>query len=177
MNKYSQASTAGVDCDLAPWRLRGLGVLRILFGLIWAVDAYFWQPAFTSSVASYLTGSLHGQLALVRSWTDFWIRAVNVNPHVFAYLVAIGETALALGLILGLFSNLTDLVGVLLAFIIWSTAEGFGGPYTPGSTDIGASVIYILVFLGFYLSRAGLWLDLDSCLTPRLGRWSWVASR
>lgn len=33
--------------SLSSWRFRGIGVLRILFGLIWAVDAWFkWQPDF-----------------------------------------------------------------------------------------------------------------------------------
>ncbi len=59
---------------------------------------------------------------------------VGVNARVFAYLVAIGATAVALGLILGVFSNLTSVRGALLALVIWSTAEGFGGPYGVGST-------------------------------------------
>ncbi len=101
---------------------------------------------------------------------------MHVDPTVFAYLVAAGETAIALALILGVFSNLTYLVGVLLSIVIWSTAEGLGGPYQAGSTDIGAAVIYVLVFAGLFLSAAGLFLGLDRRLTPRLGRWGVLAS-
>jgi hypothetical protein len=55
----------------------------------------------------------------------------------------VGETAIALALIFGLFSNLTYVNGALLLVIIWTKAEGFGGPYTAGSTDIGAAIIYV----------------------------------
>ncbi len=35
---------------LAGWRLQGIGVLRIVFGLVWAIDAWFkWQPDFINN--------------------------------------------------------------------------------------------------------------------------------
>ena len=101
---------------------------------------------------------------------------MKVDPHVFAHLVAVGETAVAIGLIFGLFSNLTYLAGSVLAFVIWSTAEGFGGPYKAGSTDIGAAVIYLLVFAGLYLAYAGRVFGIDKRLGDRLGRWAFLAS-
>ena len=56
-----------------------------------------------------------------------------------------GETVIALALILGTFSNLTFLVGVLLSVVIWPPAEGFGGPFPEaGSTGIGAAISYVL---------------------------------
>jgi len=156
--------------SLAPWRLKGIGALRIVFGVVWAIDAWFkWQPDFINNFASYLTGSLDGQPGWVQSWIHFWINVVNVDPHVFAHLVAIGETAVAIGLLLGLFSNLSYVVGILLSIVIWTTAESFGGPYTAGSTDIGAAIIYVLVFAGLYLSQSGLVYGLDRWLTKKLG--------
>ena len=159
------------------WRGPALGILRIAFGLVWAIDAQFkWQPAFQTGFVKYLTGGLDGQPALVKAWIGFWIDIVKVNPHVFALIVAVSETALAIALILGVLSNLADLGGVLLALVIWSTAEGFGGPYKAGSTDIGASIIYFLVFVALFLSQSGFYLGLDRRLTPMLGRWGWLAS-
>lgn len=99
-----------------------------------------------------------------------------MNPHVFAYFIAIGETAVALGLILGVFSNLTNIFGFLLSLVIWTTAETFGGPYKAGATDIGSAVIYALVFVGLFLSFAGMFYGLDSRLTPGLGCWGFLAS-
>ena len=160
-----------------PWRANAFGILRIIFGLVWGIDAAFkWQPAFQTGFVTYLTGALGGQPALVKAWIGFWINIVKVDPHVFALIVAASETALALALILGVLSNLADLGGVLLALVIWSTAEGLGGPYKAGSTDVGASIIYVLVFVALFLSQSGLCLGLDRRLTPMLGRWGWLAS-
>ncbi len=159
------------------WRSKGIGVLRIVFGLVWLVDAWFkWQPDFINKFTDYLTGALDGQPPAVQAWISFWVNIVKIDPHVFAHTVAIAETAVALGLIFGVFSNLTNLGGILLSLVIWSTAEGFGGPYTPGSTDIGSAVIYALVFAGLFFANAGLVLGLDGWLTPKLGRWGVLAS-
>ena len=157
------------------WHLRALGVLRIAFGLAWAVDAGFkWLPSFVDNFSSYL--SSEGQPRAVGAWINFWTDTVNVDPHVFAHLVAIGETAVAVGLIFGLFSNATYLLGALLSLVIWSTAEGFGGPYSAGSTDIGSAIIYVFVFAALFLTRAGRFLGVDSRLGTRLGRFAFLAS-
>ena len=162
---------------LSSWRMKSMGILRITFGLVWAVDAWFkWQPGFINNFSSYLTGSLDGQPGWVQGWITFWINIVKVDPHVFAHLVAIGETAVAIGLIFGLFSNLSYIVGILISVVIWTTAEGFGGPYTAGSTDIGAAIIYVLVFAGLFLASAGLYWGVDRSLTPLLGRFKFLAS-
>ena len=163
---------------VATWRAKGIGVLRIVFGLVWLVDAAFkWSPSFINKFGDYLTGAKDGQPQLVKDWIDFWVRIVNVDPHVFAHLIAIGETAVAIGLILGLFSNLTYATGALLATVIWTTAEGLGGPYKAGSTDIGAAIIYTMVFAGLYLAMAGRQYGLDTRVGRRLkGRWAHLAS-
>ena len=172
MNTPSMNSLA-----LSSRRLKGMGILRMVFGLVMAIDAWFkWQPGFINHFTSYLTGSLDGQSAAIQAWIHLWIRVVQVNPHLFAYLVAAGETAVAIGLIFGLLSNLTDLVGMLLSFFIWTTAEGFGGPYQAGSTDIGAAIIYALVFVGLFLAHAGLHYGVDRHLASLLGRFSFLAS-
>lgn len=156
-------------------RIRALGVLRIVFGLAWAADAGFkWVPAFIGNFTTYL--STDGQPKAFGAWISFWINTIKVDPHVFAHLVAAGETAIAIGLILGLFSNLTYLLGSLLSVMIWTTAEGFGGPYSPGSTDIGAAIIYVFVFAALFLTDAGRIYGLDGRLGNRLGRFAFLAS-
>jgi uncharacterized membrane protein YphA (DoxX/SURF4 family) len=162
---------------VASWRDQAFGVLRILFGVAWLIDAQFkWQPAFQSGFVSYLTGALDGQPPLVKAWIGFWIHIINVNRHIFGVIVALSESALAAALIFGVFSNLAALGGLLLTLVIWSTAEGFGGPYKAGSTDIGTAIIYAFVFVALFLAQAGLRFGLDRRLTPMLGRWGWLAS-
>lgn len=130
-------------------------ILRIVFGLVWAMDAYFkWQPQFFNNFTDYLTGSLQNQPVLIHYWINFWIRVVGVNPHLFAILAAIVESLIALDLLIGFVGSLTMYGGILFSFVIWSTAEGFGGPYQAGSTDIGAAVIYILMFAALLISRS-----------------------
>ncbi|MHB8487609.1 MAG: hypothetical protein ACYDC4_00230 [Candidatus Dormibacteria bacterium] len=166
-----------VSASFAPWRLKGIGILRIIFGVVWGIDAWFkWQPDFINNFTSYLTGAQDGQPAFVKGWINFWINIVKVDPHVFAHGVAVAETLIAIGLLFGVLSNLTNIAGILLTVVIWTTAEGFGGPYVPGSADIGSAIIYSLVFVGLFLSSAGLYLGFDRWVTPRLGRFGFLAS-
>jgi thiosulfate dehydrogenase (quinone) large subunit len=178
VGKVISARAAGVvSASFAPWRLKGIGILRIIFGVVWGIDAWFkWQPDFINNFTSYLTGAQDGQPAFIKGWINFWINIVKVDPHVFAHGVAVGETLIAVALIFGLMSNLTNIAGILLTVVIWTTAEGFGGPYAPGSADIGSAIIYALVFVGLFLSSAGLYLGFDRWVTPRLGRFGFLAS-
>jgi nitrite reductase (NO-forming) len=57
------------------------------------------------------------------------------------------ETAVATGLLLGLARRITYIVGALFSLLIWSTAEGFGGPYTSGATNVGPALVYALIFI------------------------------
>lgn len=155
---------------------RSFAMLRILFGFVWAIDAYFkWQPAFINNFTDYLMEGVQGQGPLVQGWINLWVHTVGVNPHLFAIIVALGETAIALGLLFGLLTKVAMFGGIALAFVIWSTAEGFGGPYVAGSTDIGAAIIYVIVFLALWLGKSWRCYSLDAWLKKKysfsLGRW------
>ncbi len=139
--------------------------LRIAFGVVWLIDAYFkWQPQFFSGFATYLSGSLDGQPQLVQQWIGLWVRVVGVNPTFFAYVVAITETLLGVALVIGLLTRPAIYCGIALSLAIWTTAEGFGGPYRAGSTDIGAAIIYVLVFLALLFGRCWEEWSLDAWL-------------
>ena len=144
-------------------------VLRVAFGCAWAVDAYFkWQPAFIDNFTSYLTGAAQGQPALIQAWINLWIRGVGVDPHLFAFIVALSETAIAIGLIFGLFTRTALIGGMAMSLVIWSTAEGFGGPYVSGSTDIGSAIIYFLLLSALLIGKSWRHYSLDSILHRRL---------
>jgi nitrite reductase (NO-forming) len=159
------------------WKMKSMGLVRIAFGVVWAFAAWYkWQPSFLSSPAHYLSRHLQGQLPPAAAWIQVWINVVNINPHAFGYVVAISETAIAVALILGLFNNITYIAGGILSFLIWSTAEGFGGPYHAGATDIGTSIMYTLVFAALFLAPASRYYSVDSFLAKNLGPLRFLAS-
>ncbi len=159
------------------WRHAAIALVRIAFGLVWAIDAYFkWQPAFQNNFVGYIQEALVGQPPAMQAWLNTWINLVSLNPHLFAFIVALGETAIAIGLTFGLFSNLAYVGGTVLALVIWATAEGLGGPYTTGATDIGTGIIYVFGFAGLFLLSAGQYFGLDRILHPRLGCWGFLSS-
>ena len=135
--------------------------IRIVFGLMWAVDAAFkWSPAFVNHVEDYL--STDGQPAWAAHYISGWIQLLGHDPRLFAYGLAVAESVLALALILGCGTKVACLGGSLLSLIIWSTAEGFGGPYGPGSTDVGTSAAYVLVFILLWWTDAGSLFSVDA---------------
>lgn len=141
------------------------GAVRTVFGLVWAIDAYFkWQPAFLNSYLSYITGIVSGQPQWLLPWFNLWVKLITPDPSLFAWMTRLIETALAAGLLLGVARKWTYLLGGVFALLIWSIPEGFGGPYAPGATDVGAGLIYILVFVAlivmdYVLGRSPYSLD------------------
>ncbi len=167
-----------VPVSLPTLHQRGLGILRILFGIVWAVAAILkWQPAFIKGFADIVQAAIDGQPEPVKLWIAFWLGIIHVNPSLFAYMVAITETALALCFILGAFTNLACVVGILLSLGIWAIPEGFGGPYIPGQTvDVGTALPYAILCAVLLCVSAGQYYGLDRLLVYRLGRFSFLAS-
>jgi len=122
--------------------------LRIAFGIIWAVGAAFtWTSQFAANYVGYLHNAAQGQPAWSAWWFDMWIAVVTPNATAFVWLTRIAETLLAIALLLGFARKTTYVLGALLSLLIWATAEGFGGPYTVGATNMGTALTYVLIFL------------------------------
>lgn len=156
---------------------KAIAFLRIAFGIVWAIDAQFkWRPAFANNFTSYIQGAIDGQPAIIQTWLNFWVKLVNVDPLLFARIVALAETAVAIGLIFGIFSNLTNAGGALLAFVIWAVPEGLGGPYVAGSTDVGTGIIYVFVFAALFLLSSGQHYGFDTILRTKLGGLRFLSS-
>ena len=160
------------------WRQKGVGTARIIFGLVWVVDAILkWQPQFQNTFVDQVTAARDGQTGLIQGWISFWAGVVTINPLLFARIEATTETALAVFLILGIFSNLTFITGIFLSLGIWAIPEGLGGPYVPGqSTDIGTAFPYALIYALLLFLSAGSYYGLDRWLTSRLGRLGFLAA-
>lgn len=129
------------------WAVTAAGALRAAFGLVWAIDAYFkWQPAFFNNYLSYITGIVSGQPVWLLPWFNAWVSVIQINPAFFALMTCLIESTIAIGLLFGLGRKWIYLLGGVFALLIWSIPEGFGGPYTPGATDVGGGLIYVLMF-------------------------------
>ncbi|MEW9625370.1 multicopper oxidase domain-containing protein [Rhodanobacter geophilus] len=121
--------------------------LRVAFGVIWAVSAALtWTADFASHYVGYLHNAATGQPAWSAWWFQLWIGLVTPHVGFFVWATRIAETALALALLLGFARKTTYIVGILFSLLVWSTAEGFGGPYSVGANNIGAAISYVLVF-------------------------------
>src|SRR5205814_7081932 len=115
----------------------------------WVVAAILqWLPQFQNAFVGQIAAAKGGQPGFIQGWISFWANLVSVNPLLFARMLATTETVIAAFLILGIFSNLTYIVGIFLSLGIWSIPEGFGGPYLPGqTTDLVTAFPYALRFV------------------------------
>jgi uncharacterized membrane protein YphA (DoxX/SURF4 family) len=159
-------------------RREGVAVLRILFGVIWAVDATLkWLPSFgRRTLVDTLQEAAQAQPAPFRGWADEWARVVVADPSLFAVIVAVAETLLAVALLGGVFTNAVCVLGAAFSFAVWGAGEAFGGPYGPGATDVGASIVYVIVFGLLWMADAGGVWGGDAWLRPRLGKLGSLAS-
>lgn len=141
----TQLKSEGRTASLAAWPK---STVRVVFGAIWMIDAILkWQPAFRAEYLGMLQGAAKGQPAWLAPWFSFVTSTISAAPTVFAYLTAVIETLIAAALILGFARKLAYILASVFSILIWATAEGFGGPYTAGATDIGTAIIYTFVFL------------------------------
>jgi uncharacterized membrane protein YphA (DoxX/SURF4 family) len=156
-------------------------ILRIVLGLAWTANATLkWFPAFGAAFLPMLTGASQDQPGFLKPWFNL-VTAVASDGR--APLLALGsaviETYLAVALLTGFARKTTYAVGAIYTALIWATAEGFGGPYVPGtSTDVGAAIISSLLFLMLLINDAGVGfsrLSLDSVLERRVPGWRRVA--
>lgn len=146
-------------------------VLRIGFGLIWAVDAFFkWSPAIRDNIIGVLTQTAKGQPAWEASWIQLWVHVASINPPLFGILVALVETALAAALIFGIFPRIALWCGFLFILFVWSVPQGFGGPYAAGATDIDSGLIYALVFIALIIGHGWREYALGTSLAKRFVR-------
>lgn len=175
----STESTITVSSDA--WWPRNAQVLktlfRVLFGAIWLIDGSLkFAAGFVDAFAGSISGA--GQPAWLQGWFTYWANAVNGDPAFWVYLVGSLELLLGLALIFGFVRKITYVCGALLSLFIWAVPEGFGGPYGPGSTDIGTGAMYALLFVALMLINAtygpSRW-SLDAVIERRWPGWARIA--
>jgi thiosulfate dehydrogenase [quinone] large subunit len=156
-----------------------IAAVRILFGIVWAIDAAFkFEPAFYNGILEQVKASDSGEPRWLNHWFHIWFRIIGSNPHLFAVIIIIAEVLTAISLLFGIARRLNYLLGGVLSFLIWSVAEGFGGPYVSGTTDIGAGIIYVVVFLLLYAADRFVppSMSLDPFLEKHLSWWHVIAT-
>ena len=158
---------------------RGVLAVRLLFGVVWAIDAVLkWLPGYRHSFLSQLQGASQGQPGFLHPWFHFWIGLQSHAPALFADLTGVAETSLALVLLFGVARRAGYTVGIVYSLLVWAVGEGFGGPYSSGATDIGAGIIYAILFatlLVFAPSARREPLSLDRRLVTRFAWWRQLA--
>jgi uncharacterized membrane protein YphA (DoxX/SURF4 family) len=152
---------------------------RIIFGVVWLIDGSLkFQPGISSMFVSMIQAAGQGQPAWITPWFTFWANTVAANPGMWVLLIGTGELLLGLALIFGFVRKIAYTAGFFLSLVIWSVPEGFGGPYGPGSTDIGTGIIYAIGFVMLMLINAGYGpskYSLDSFIEKRLKWWGKIA--
>ena len=138
------------------WVLRNVNLLksfiRIFLGIVWLIDGYLkFSPGLVDSFPDLVRSAGDGQPTWLQPWFNFWSSVTTGNAALFVYTTGVLEVALGAALVLGFMRKIAYLGGIIFSLFIWAIPEGFGGPYGPGSTDIGTGIIYSFVFLSLVI--------------------------
>ena len=151
--------------------------IRIILGTVWLIDGSLkFQPGFVDSFSGLIKSA--GQPGWLQPWFNFWYNVTVGNAAPFVYGIGILEISLGVALVLGVVRKLAYMGGLILSLLIWAVPEGFGGPYGPGSTDIGTGIAYSFVFLSLIIINAMSGTSkysLDYLIERRFPSWKRVA--
>jgi thiosulfate dehydrogenase [quinone] large subunit len=145
---------------------RGAAVVRILTGVLFVAEGYSKiTGAFVRGTFVKRAGEMAGEAWPF--WAAFLNRVVIPNATAMAWVVAVGELAVGVGLVLGLLTRIAAVGGALLVFSFL-----LGQSYVPGSdwsrwvTAGLSSKLAVLLLLLLGIVDAGRVWGLDS----RIGR-------
>lgn len=133
------------------------------FGIVWLADALLRLLQGGPPQLAYWMVVMAGQEqpSFLSGWFAFWSTVVASDPAIWWYGIAAVELLIALMLLAGFLRRVAYLVGLVLSLFLWTVPGGLGGPYAPGSTDMGAGIVYAVAFVAL--------LQLDSVSgVPRL---------
>lgn len=146
------AEPASQQADSPASQARRYRTLSLLFGALWAFDAAWkWTPYFLHHALSYLTQAQAGQPAWIVAYIQFFIDGIQaIGPFTFAIIAALAETLIAVGLLTNRGLRFILPFGFIYSIGLWTTAEGWGGPYGAmtgvGGDVLGTTIIYALLF-------------------------------
>jgi uncharacterized membrane protein YphA (DoxX/SURF4 family) len=146
-----------------------LAIVRILTGVLWLIHGI---PKFTNATAfmppnGMIVTYVQRGLANARSpYHDFLATVVQPNISLFAELVRLGEVVAGLLLVLGLFTRLGGLIGIILPLNYLAARAGLGSASQWASAD-GSMLLLSAISLVLPTGRA---LGIDALFAPRRER-------
>ncbi|MCI4351949.1 MAG: DoxX family membrane protein [Thermoplasmata archaeon] len=162
----------------APWLK---SVFRMLFGIVWLIDgALKFTSGFVNSFPTAVATAQSNSPGWLSGWYSFWLSQATGNAPLIVYSVGALELLLGIVLVIGFMRKVAYLGGAVLSLLIWAVPEGFGGPYAGGTggTDVGAGVVYAILFLALITLNASFgpseW-SLDYYIEKRWPRWAVLA--
>jgi uncharacterized membrane protein YphA (DoxX/SURF4 family) len=154
-------------------------IVRVIFGAFWAIDGVLkFQPGYVDSFPGSIKDAASGQPSWLGGWFSFWASTTSSNPAFYVYGTGVLEIVLSFCIIVGFSRKPAYTVSLFLSLVIWSVPEGFGGPYGPGSTDIGTGIVYAIVSLLLLLINATFGpsrYSLDFFVEKKWPRWKKIA--
>lgn len=149
--------------DLA--REHALLPLRIFLGVTFVYAAL---DKLTDSAFFHATGpgSIGEQMQAVRGSAAIpaLVDLALKGPSGFGYAIAFGELAVGIGTLLGLWTRIAALGGVLISLSLWLTVSWQVSPYY-----LGNDLVYLMAWLPLLLGGAAS-LSLDAVLAARRRR-------
>lgn len=134
-----------------------LALARVAFALLWGYDALLkFQPYFLGHFLDYISEAAKDNAGTWRgAYDQAWIVVIQaIGPKIGAYLVALTEATIAIALFTGRGLRIVGPIAIALSFVIWGTAEEWGGPFSMGVATgmpmrlFSCAIIYILA-LGY----------------------------
>ncbi|MEU8519681.1 TQO small subunit DoxD [Streptomyces sp. NBC_01216] len=139
---------------LLPLRLF-LGITFVYAGIDKLTDSAFLADSGTGSIGDLMRGVRDS--AAIPALVDLALH----NPVGFGYTIALGEVAVGIGMLLGLFARLAALGGALISLSLWLTVSWQTDPYYYGN-----DLAYLMSWLPLVLAGASSW-SLDALIANR----------
>ncbi|WP_418958634.1 DoxX family protein [Streptomyces tritici] len=132
-----------------------LGVTFVYAGIDKLTDPVFLSDTGSGSIGELMRGVRDG--AAIPGLVDLALK----DPSGFGHAIAIGELAVGLGTLAGLFARLAALGGALISLSLWLTVSWQTEPYYYGN-----DLAYLMAWLPLVLAGAPYW-SLDARLRRR----------
>ena len=132
-----------------------LGVTFIYAGLDKLTNSAFMKSSGSGSIGEMMRNVRDS--SAIPAMVDMALK----NPVGFGYAIALGELAVGIGTLIGLFARLAALGGALISLSLWLTVSWASDPYYYGN-----DLAYLMAWLPLVLAGAATF-SLDSALRAR----------